>query len=100
MAIIVDEEKNKVNILAILGWAAVIVIIAGTVYYLFFAVPQLVIISPPASFANVAPIAQITLKPEDVLNSAAFGLLKQPSFPLPTPQGPAPVGRPDPFVSP
>lgn len=100
MAIVVEESGKRGNITRLLAWIAVVVIVVAAVYYIFFATPPLEIISPPASFTNIQPIAQITLHPEDVLNSAAFQSLKSPTFPLPTPQGPAAVGRANPFIAP
>lgn len=100
MAIVIEEERSRVNIMSILGWLVVTVMIATTVYYVFFAAPDLVIITPSGDFQNIAPIAQISLHPEDVLNSPAFQALKAPPFALPTPQGPAAVGRQNPLVSP
>jgi hypothetical protein len=100
MAIVVEEEKSRINIIRLLGWLAILAIICAAIYYLFFAAPELVIISTPASFQNIAPIAQVTLHPEDVLNGAAYQSLRPPAFPLPTPQGPASVGRQNPFIAP
>jgi hypothetical protein len=100
MAIIIEEEKNRVNIFRLLGWLAITLIVVAGAYYIFFAAPELVTISPPASFQNITPIAQLPLRPEDVLNSQPFQALKSPPFPLPTPQGPAAVGRSNPFVAP
>jgi hypothetical protein len=98
MAIIIEENKNKVDGVRLLGWLGIIIVIGAAIYYLFFAAPEAVVISPPANFTEIAPLAQVNLNPEDVLNSAAYTALKAPPFALPTPQGPASVGRPDPFV--
>lgn len=100
MAIVVEEDRNRGNSLRILGWVAILILLGAAIYYIFFAAPELVTISPPANFQNIAPLSQITLHPEDVLNSAAFQALKPPAFPLPTPQGPAAVGRVNPFITP
>ena len=100
MAIIVEEEKSKVNLVSLGGWLGIVVLIGVIVYYVFFAAPELVVIAPPASFQAITPISGANLHPEDVLNSQAFTTLKPPPFPLPTPQGPTPVGRPDPFLFP
>lgn len=100
MAIIVEEEKNGVNLVRLLGWLGVLGVIASAVYYVFFAAPELISIKPPENFTNITPIAAITLHPENVLNSQTFNALKPPPFPLPTAKGPAGVGRANPFVSP
>ena len=101
MAIVVEENnKNRANLVRILGWVGILVLFGAAIYYVFFAAPEVVVISPPANFQYVTPLASATLHPEDVLNSPGFQSLKSPSFPLPTAQGPAGVGRSDPFLSP
>ena len=100
MAIIVEEDKNKVNVVRLLGWVAIFIVIGISVYYVFFAAPDLVTITPPPGFATIEPISQVSLQPSDVLNNATFQSLQQPTFALPTPSGPAGVGRSNPFVSP
>lgn len=100
MAIVVEEEQNKVNLMRLGGWLAILIAFGAAIYYIFFAAPELVVISPPASLTTITPIAQVALHPEDVLNSPSFTALKAPPFALPSPAGPAPVGRPNPFISP
>ena len=97
MAIVVEEGK-KSGILRIVGWISIILILCAAVYYVFFAAPEVVVIPTPANFQYVAPLAQVTLHPEDVLNSPGFQALKPPSFALPTPKGPAAVGRTNPLL--
>jgi len=100
MAIVVEEEKNKVNVVRLLGWVVVVVVILAAAYYIFFASPELVTVSPPTGFQNITPISQAVIQPQTVLGSPAFSALQSPPFPLPTPQGPAAVGRTDPFLAP
>ncbi|MGC9598804.1 MAG: hypothetical protein ABSE18_00235 [Minisyncoccia bacterium] len=101
MAVIIEEEKkSRVNLMSFLGWFAFLVVVGVAVYYVFFAEPGLVVISPPASLQNITPISQATLRPQDVLNSPAFQALKPPSFPLPGPQTSPATGRPNPFILP
>lgn len=100
MAIIVEEEKSNINLVRIAAWGTIIVIICVAAYYILFASPELIVISPPAGFERIAPVSQFKLQPEEVLNSPAYQILKAPSFPLPTPTGPAAVGRLNPFIAP
>lgn len=100
MAIIVEEEKKGADYLRIFGWVAVIGVVGAAAYYLFFTAPELVIIQPPADFQVITPISQISLHPEDILNSPGYQSLKAPTFSLPTQQGPGAVGRSDPFITP
>lgn len=82
------------------GWIVVFIVLIVAAYYLFFQSPPLVPVAPPSSFTSIAPITGFSLQPEDVLNSPAFQALKVPPFALPTPGGPASVGRTNPFLSP
>lgn len=100
MAIVVEEEKSRINVVRLGGWLVVIGVLLVAIYYIFFAAPQLVSIPAPTDLKNIMPVAQFNIQPEDILNSQAFQALKQPSFSLPTPQGPAAVGRQNPFLSP
>ncbi len=99
MAIIIEEEGNKMNVVHLVGWLVFFAVVVVAAYYLFFASPQLIVVPPPNGYENIAPIAGYTIQPQDVLQSPAFQALKQPPFPLPSPSGPA-VGRSNPFVAP
>lgn len=98
MAIIVEEERSKVNIVRLLGWLGVIVVIGVSIYYIFFVTPELVVLPQPPSLTTITPLSTISLHPESVLNSPGYTSLKTPGFALP--DGHAPAGRPNPFVSP
>ena len=99
MAIIVEEGEKRSNIFSIVGWLVFLGIAGAAVYYLFFAQPELVTIPSAGSLSTIAPITQLALHPETVIQSPAFQALTS-TIPLPTPQGPAVVGRTDPFVAP
>lgn len=99
MAIVVEEGEKKNNLLGILGWIVFLGIIAAAVYYLFFAQPQLVVIPSTGTIGTIAPITQAAASPSAVMQSPAFQSLRS-TITLPTPQGPAAVSRPDPFIAP
>jgi hypothetical protein len=99
MAIIVEEGRKKTNILGIAAWLVFLVIIGAAIYYIFFAQPQLVVLPATGSLNAIAPIAQLSLNPQSVVEGQAFQSLHS-TITLPVPQGPAGVGRPDPFVLP
>jgi|SRR6185437_1752671 len=99
MAIIVEEEKRKSNIGMIVGWVVILGIVGAAVYYVFFAAPELIEIPATGALSTIAPIAQVSLHPEDVINSAGFTALK-PGIPNPTSTGPSAVGRTNPFIAP
>jgi hypothetical protein len=99
MAIIVEENERKSNIFGIVGWLVFLIIVGAAVYYVFFAQPELVAIPASGNLGEIAPITQVALHPETVVQGAAFQALTS-TIPLPSPSGPASVGRPDPFIAP
>lgn len=96
MAIVVEEEKKGgVGILSILTWLVIMGAILGTVYYIFFAQPELVgQISAPAGFSNTQQLSKITISPQDILKNPSFQNLKQ----YITPIQPTGAGRQNPFL--
>ena len=72
MAIVIEEEKNRGNLLRNIGWLILVVIIVAAAYYIFFAAPQLVIIAPTGNLSAIAPIAQNNLNPESILHEPGF----------------------------
>lgn len=99
MAIIVEEEQKKSNILSVVGWLVFLAIASAAVYYVFFAQPELVTIPASGTIGTIAPIVQTALHPETVVQGSAFQALKS-TITLPSPSGPVNVGRTDPFVAP
>lgn len=100
MAIIVEEGGRKNgNIVGIIGWLVFLAAAAAAVYYIFFAQPALVPIPASGTIGTIAPIANVSLQPQSVIGAPAFQALTS-TIPLPTPQGPAAVGRTDPFIAP
>lgn len=98
MAIVVEEGQRKSNIFAVVGWFVFLGIVAGAVYYIFFAQPEIVTIPASGSVSVIAPLTQNSLDPQSVIQSKAFQALKS-TVTLPTPQGPASVGgRSNPFI--
>ena len=99
MAIIIEEGGKKNNLLGIIGWLVFLGIAAVAAYYVFFAQPQLVVLPSTGAIGTITPITQSNVQPSTVTQSAAFMALHS-TITLPTPQGPANVGRPDPFIAP
>ncbi len=100
MAILIEEKKSTSSLFRLIGWLVVVIILIVAAYYIFFVAPPALVIVPSSSLQGISPISQATLQPTDVLNSPSFQALKPPSFALPTAQGPAAVGRVNPFVAP
>ena len=99
MAIIIEEDKNKSNIIGIAGWVAFIAIVLFAVYYIFFAPAESVIVIPPANLTSITPISEITLYPQDVANNKLFQSLQQ-YVSSSSVQGSAAVGRANPLIQP
>jgi len=99
MAIIVEENERKSSVLGIVGWLVFLIAVAVGIYYIFFAQPELVTIPATGSLGTIAPIAQLSLHPETVVQSGAFQALTS-TIALPTPAGPVTVERTNPFVAP
>ncbi len=96
MAIVIEEEKNRIHPISIITWLVVLVIIGLAVYYIFFAQPQLIEIAAPSGFLNIDPLSKINLNPEDVVRGPGFQSLKS-TITLPVPGN---TGRGNPFIAP
>ncbi|KKW45484.1 MAG: hypothetical protein A3A43_00835 [Candidatus Liptonbacteria bacterium RIFCSPLOWO2_01_FULL_56_20] len=95
MAIIIEEEKNRVGIVGFIGWLVVIAVIAAALYYVFFKQPELIEVDVPENVRNAEELSQkITLNPDAVVQSPAFQALKR----YVTPSAPATLGRQNPFL--
>lgn len=99
MAIIVEEEKKKTNIIGIVGWIVFIGLTLAVIYYIFFASPTLVVIPPNGVLSTIAPIANANLNPQSVVGSTEFQSLRS-TVTVPTPESPSGVGRSNPFIAP
>jgi hypothetical protein len=99
MAIIIEEERTSRGIISFLGWTSIVAILLIAAYYAFFAPPPTVIVMPPADSKNLLSISIASLDAQDIVQGGAFQSLKQ-HVPLPSPTGPAGVGRANPFVAP
>jgi len=96
MAIVIEEEKNRISPISIITWLVILVIVGLAVYYIFFSQPQLVEITAPSSFQNINPLSKVDVNPEDVINSPGFQSLKSTIAPL----APGNTGRENPFLVP
>jgi hypothetical protein len=99
MAIIVEEEKKRSNLLGIAGWVVFLGIALASIYYIFFTAPALVPIEASGSLSIIAPIVTANIDPQSVVNGTQFKSL-QSTITVPTPQSPNSVGRSDPFIAP
>ena len=99
MAIVIEEEKNRTNIMGIAGWLVFFAIIVAAAYYVFFAPAESIIISPPANLASITSVSQVAFSPQSVTSDKTFQSLQQ-YVPSPSAQGPATIGRANPFIPP
>ncbi len=99
MAIVIEEEKKTSHVWNLLGWFVFLGVIALAVYYVFFAVPPATIVPMPSNLSAIAPLAASSLSPQSLEQNPSLQALHT-TIAQPSAQGPAPVGRPNPFVSP
>ena len=94
MAIVIEEEKRKINWLAL----GIIILIISTViiviYYLFFAPVPFIEKIAPARLQSLQDLSSINLEPEAIVNSPNFQILRRYVNPIEV----GPVGKSNPFV--
>ncbi|MBS3903265.1 MAG: hypothetical protein KGZ30_02705 [Anaplasmataceae bacterium] len=94
MAIVIEQEKSKSNLLVFIGWLAVMITVVVIIYYIFFQNPELVPVTPTVDFSLATQVSQIDINPSIVINDANFNN-RQPYVSLP---GLGEVGRFNPFL--
>jgi hypothetical protein len=99
MAIVVEEEKKRSNILGLAGWFVFLAVFIAAIYYIFFVTPAVVSIPTTGTLATIAPIVSANLSPQSIVGSSQFESL-QSNITLPTPASPNSVGRSNPFIVP
>lgn len=92
MAIILEEERNRLSLLSLLSWVVVLIIIVVAVYYLFIKDPGRVDVVLPG-FSSTEKITGISIDPKN--------FIKNPNIieripPSPVSEGVA--GRDNPFI--
>lgn len=93
MAIIIEEEKNKVSLLQIAVWVGVLVIVIVAAYYIFFSPPPLIEVTAPPAFKNIAPLASVNTNPDEIANILDKTLKSYVTVPVP-----GNTGRANPFL--
>ncbi len=77
MAIVIEEQKKKVNWFALAIIVLVVVVIGLGAYYLFFASTPLVEKVAPARLQSIQELSSIKLQPDTVISNPSFQILKQ-----------------------
>ncbi len=94
MAIVIQEEKRKINWFALSVIFSMAAIITAMIYYLFFIKPPLIEKVAPLKLQSIKEISSIKLDPEAVVNNPKFQILKQYAKPINIGQ----FGKNNPFV--
>jgi len=96
MAIIIEEEKRKINWFALFTIVLIVIIFGVAIYYLFFASTPLIEKVAPASLESIKQLSTIKLEPETIINNPRFQILKQYVNPIEI-QADS-IGKTNPFV--
>ena len=95
MAIVFEEERNRVSPLTLIGWLVMVAVILFAVYYIFFRSPEFVVEDIPSQFLNTEQISKIvTLDAETIANHPGFRDRNEYVI-RPVPQN---LGRSNPFA--
>ncbi|MBI4094190.1 MAG: hypothetical protein HY436_00065, partial [Candidatus Liptonbacteria bacterium] len=95
MAIVFDEEReNRVGLPTIFGWLALLIIVGGAVYFIFFRRPDVLPLFTPPELQNAQEIAELNLDPQTVVNDPEF----QKRVPHVPAGAPPRTGRQNPFI--
>jgi hypothetical protein len=96
MAIVIEQEKRKINWFSLASVLLLVVVIGVSIYYLFFASTPLVEKVAPARLQSIQELSLIKLQPEAVISSPYFQVLKQYVNPIEIQSGA--VGKINPFA--
>jgi hypothetical protein len=96
MAIIIEEQKRRINWFALALIVFVVAIIGAAIYYLFFASTPLVERVVPPRLQSLQELSLIELQPEKVISDSRFQILKQYVDPIEVPT--SSIGKTDPFA--
>lgn len=94
MAIVLEEEKKKMNWIAIFSVVVILAIIFSVGYYVFFKNPAVIEQTAiPDKLQTLSQLSQANFDPNSVIGSKAFQSLQTFTTPLALP----PAGRSNPF---
>lgn len=94
MAIVVEQEKKKVNWITALSVAVFLAVVFFGGYYLFFKQPELIDVVAPAELERLRAISSVRFDPREVVDSPAFQGLRPFAGTVPTPL----TGKANPFA--
>lgn len=96
MAIIIEEEKKKMNWFAWIVAAAIVLAVGLSVYYLFFAPVPLIEKVIPAKLESIRSISQNEFTPDPIAQNPIFQILRQ--YINPVEPATSTVERRNPFI--
>ena len=96
MAIIIEEEKRKINWFVLTLILSLVIIIGAAIYYLFFAVLPLVEKIASPRLQSLQELSSIKLQPETIISDPRFQILKQYVNPIEIQTNS--IGKTNPFV--
>jgi uncharacterized membrane protein len=96
VAIIIEEEKRKINWFALTLIIFLIAIISAAIYYLFFAPTPFAEKIAPSNLQSLQDLSSVKLQPETVINNPYFQILKQYVNPIEVSTDS--IGKTNPFV--
>lgn len=82
MAILIEEEKRKINFFALAVIVALVAIFSSAVYYIFFINPSSIEVIIPSRLKTLQETEQLKFDPNEVLNNDIFRNLKQQVAPV------------------
>ncbi|MDP3014866.1 MAG: hypothetical protein Q8N28_00355 [bacterium] len=94
MAIVIQEERKKINWFVLSAILLIAATIVGVIYYLFFVKPSLIEKVAPLKLQSIKEISSIKLDPGAVIDNPRFQILKQYAHPIEI----GPVGKSNPFI--
>ena len=94
MAIVIEEEKKKVNWLGLSVTALVVVVIGTTIYYLFLSPVPLIEKVLPQRLQSIKTISSTDFRPDAVINHPNYKVLRQYVNPVDVPAASQPRSNP------
>jgi len=82
MAIVVQEEGKRINWIAALTVAVVVIVIFAGLYFLLFKKPELIEVVVPGRLQSINTLSQVPFDPEAVVNDPAFKVLRRYASPV------------------
>jgi len=82
MAILMEEEKRKINWFILAVIFAIVVILGSAIYYIFFISPSTIEIIIPSRLKLLQETEQLKFDPNEVLNNDALKNLKLQVVPI------------------